>query len=259
LYKIQPKTLFLGRNVIYLPSCHSTNDSALEIIQFNPPTEGTVVITDNQTAGRGQRGASWEATSHQNLTFSLILYPTFISAHQQFKLNQAISLGINAFLRKKGIQDAWVKWPNDMYVGEKKIGGILIENSLYGSTLKTSIVGIGLNIKQLSFENPKATSLALVLQQFDISLSVCLEEVIEEIDRYYQLVADTSNWALIHQLYESHLLGIGQKRDYLDESGNRFRGVIRGVHPAGLLQIEREDGTLQLFDLKQVAFCFQDE
>lgn len=256
MYKIQPKTLFLGRNVIYLPSCHSTNDSAFEIIQLNPPIEGTVVITDNQTAGRGQRGASWEATSHQNLTFSLILYPSFLPAYQQFKLNQAISLGINAFLRKQGIQDALIKWPNDIYVGEKKLGGILIENTLYGSIIKTSIVGIGLNVRQRVFENPKATSLASVLLNNNFDLSICLEGLLEEIDRFYQMVADTTNWALIHQLYESHLLGIGQKRDYLDEAGNRFQGMIRGVHPSGLLQIEKQDGTLQLFDLKQVSFCF---
>lgn len=256
MYKIQPKTLFLGRNVIYLPSCHSTNDSALEIIQSNPPIEGTVVITDNQTAGRGQRGTSWEATSYQNLTFSLILYPTFLPAHQQFKLNQAISLGINAFLRKKGIKDALIKWPNDIYIGEKKMGGILIENTLYGATIKSSIVGIGLNVRQLSFENPKATSLALVLAENDLSLSACLTEIMEDIEYFYQLLAATSNWHLIHQLYESYLLGMGQTRDYTDDTGNCFRGTIRGVHPTGLLQIEKEDTSLQLFDLKQIAFCF---
>ncbi|MFN3784450.1 MAG: biotin--[acetyl-CoA-carboxylase] ligase [Spirosomataceae bacterium] len=259
MYKIQPKTTFIGRNVIYLPTCHSTNDSALEIIQSNSPLEGTVVITDNQTAGRGQRGARWEATSHQNLTFSLILYPSFLLAHQQFKLSQVVSLGIHAFLRRKGVQDAWIKWPNDVYVGEKKMGGILIENTLQGSSIKTAVVGIGLNVRQLSFENPQATSLARVLNQFELSLSTCLEEILEEIERLYLMMSDTTSWGFIHQLYEKQLLGMGQKRDYLDESGNRFQGIIRGVHPAGLVQIEKQDGKLQLFDLKQVAFCFQDK
>ena len=96
--KIQPKTLFIGKNTIYLPSCHSTNDIAAEMIQSGSVFDGTTVITSNQTAGRGQRGNAWEALAGQNITISIILKPNFLSANEQFKLNIAVSLGIREFI-----------------------------------------------------------------------------------------------------------------------------------------------------------------
>ena len=98
MHNFQPKTLFLGKNSIYLPSCHSTNDFASEIIQTKQVFDGTIVITSYQTAGRGQRGNTWEALPNQNITVSMILKPDFLSITQQFRLNMAVSLGIYEFL-----------------------------------------------------------------------------------------------------------------------------------------------------------------
>ena len=114
MHNFQPKTLFLGKNTIYLPSCHSTNDTAAEIIQNAQAFDGTIVITSDQTSGRGQRGNTWETLPGQNITMSVILKPDFLNASQQFSLNIAISLGIYAFLSKYISEELKIKWPNGL-------------------------------------------------------------------------------------------------------------------------------------------------
>jgi len=159
LYKIYPKTLFIGQIIQYLPSCQSTNDEASALIAQSNPNEGFLIVTDNQMAGRGQRGNQWEAKSGQNLTFSLILKPSFLNATEQFWLNMAISLGIYDTLLPLVGDRLRIKWPNDIYVDTQKLGGILIENTLHGYSIAWSVVGIGLNINQTEFTYPTATSL----------------------------------------------------------------------------------------------------
>ena len=146
LYKIYPKTLFCGQIRQYLPSCQSTNDEASALLVKDNAPEGLVVVTDNQMAGRGQRGNVWLAQPGQNLTFSLILKPSFLTATEQFWLNIAVSLGVYDALQPLIGVKLRVKWPNDMYAGSKKLGGMLIENTLHGYHIAASVVGIGLNI-----------------------------------------------------------------------------------------------------------------
>jgi BirA family biotin operon repressor/biotin-[acetyl-CoA-carboxylase] ligase len=159
LYNSIQDTLIIGKKVIYLPSCHSTNDIAAEIVRAGLFTEGTVVITDNQLSGRGQRGTTWVANPGENLTFSIILSPVFLQIDNQFLISQAIALAVKGYLENyiSGVQ---IKWPNDVLVNGRKICGVLIENSIQGAKINTSVAGIGLNINQLSFENDFATSLS---------------------------------------------------------------------------------------------------
>ena len=164
MYKIQPNTLFTGKIIKYLPTCHSTNDIAAEMIQSQEVFEGTIIITDHQTTGRGQRGNSWEAAIGQNLTLSLILKPTFLRASDQFQLNVAVSLGVHEFLSQYLPEGLTIKWSNDIYHYDKKLGGILIENTLQGYNIGYSVIGIGLNINQKQFENIRGTSLRAYLQ-----------------------------------------------------------------------------------------------
>ena len=120
MYKIPANTLFTGKNLVFVPDCPSTNTLALEISQQSPVKEGTVVITDQQTAGKGQRGNTWEAEPRQNLTFSLILKPTFLAVNKQFYLNIVICLALKDYLRQKTSGPVHIKWPNDILVHQKK-------------------------------------------------------------------------------------------------------------------------------------------
>ncbi|MCF2492236.1 biotin--[acetyl-CoA-carboxylase] ligase [Dyadobacter chenhuakuii] len=158
MYNSIQDTLIIGKKVIYLPTCHSTNDIAAEIVHAGLFDEGTIVITDNQVKGRGQRGTEWVADPGQNLTFSVILTPGFLPVGDQFLLSQTVALGIRAYAALY-VNNAKVKWPNDVHVNGKKVSGVLIENSIQGSRIASSIIGIGANINQAAFANSYATSI----------------------------------------------------------------------------------------------------
>ncbi|GAB3827988.1 hypothetical protein GCM10028895_40930 [Pontibacter rugosus] len=159
---MMPSTLFLGQQLYYLPVCESTNSEAQQLLIKNEATEGCTIITHEQTNGRGQRGNIWQAQPGQNITLSVILSPTFLAVRQQFNLNMAVSLAVLDLLQEQGLQQAQVKWPNDLYFEDKKLGGILIENTINSHSLQHSIVGIGLNVNQRFFSYPTATSMANV-------------------------------------------------------------------------------------------------
>jgi BirA family transcriptional regulator, biotin operon repressor / biotin---[acetyl-CoA-carboxylase] ligase len=153
LYKIPVGTLFLGKNLLILPECPSTNTFAAELDQAGQAPDGTVVITHHQTSGRGQRGNTWESGTGLNLTFSAVVQPVFLTATSQLHLNKAVALAVHDVVatyvsenekkekkEKKGPagQATRVKWPNDIMIGEKKVCGILIENQLTGGQLSRS-------------------------------------------------------------------------------------------------------------------------
>ncbi|WP_338871155.1 biotin--[acetyl-CoA-carboxylase] ligase [Spirosoma sp. SC4-14] len=252
MYKIYPKTLFIGQIVKYLPSCQSTNDEASTLIAEGDPTEGTLVVTDNQTAGRGQRGNVWEAKSAQNLTFSLILKPSFLSATEQFWLNMAISLGIYDTLSSLIGSDLRIKWPNDIYVGNRKLGGILIENILHGYSIAWSVAGIGLNINQTEFTYPTATSLqqeAPLPENYDLpGILSSLSEKIEA--RYLQLRANQRENVKVNYLQTLYRY---QQEATFESNGETFRGSIAGVDALGRLAIA-VGGELRYFGFKEVSF-----
>lgn len=252
MYKIYPKTLFLGQKIQYLPSCQSTNDEASALIAQTDPAEGTLVITDHQIAGRGQRGNQWETKSGQNLTASFILKPTFLSANEQFWLNIAISLGIYDVLLPLVGDTLRIKWPNDIYTGDQKVGGILIENTLHGYDIAWSVVGVGLNINQTEFNYPTATSLqqqAPLPNTYDIpGLLSRLCETLEQ--RYLQLRSgqrDPLKISYLQTLYRY------QEEHVFEREGHYFRGIIVGVDDAGRLAIA-QDGQVRYFGFKEVSF-----
>jgi BirA family biotin operon repressor/biotin-[acetyl-CoA-carboxylase] ligase len=254
LHNFQPKTLFLGKKSIYLPSCHSTNDIAAEIIQNKPVFDGTIVITSDQTAGRGQRGNVWEALPGQNITCSIILKPDFLSATEQFKLNIAVSLGIYYFLSKYLPENLKVKWPNDIYIGDRKMGGVLIENSIAGSRIAYSVVGIGLNINQLSFEDvhSRAVSLRLATQNIDeFEIEKLIGELCISIEKYYLQLKNNHHIAQKNAYLQ--ILYRFQETHFFRKNEEKFLGKIVGVAPTGHLMLEIE-GKVEYFDFKEVAF-----
>ena len=216
------------------------------------PTEGLLRITDHQTAGRGQRGNVWEAEPGQNLTVSLLLKPTFLTAAEQFWLNMAVSLGLYDTLLPLTGPDLRIKWPNDLYVGDQKLGGMLIENTLHGYLIAWSVVGMGLNVNQILFQNDTATSLQLLNPLpagYDLpGLLSRLCETLEQ--RYLQLRSGRRNDLKVDYLQALYRYG---KEHRFSSAGRQFWGTIVGVDPTGRL-ILSENGQLQYFGFKEVAF-----
>lgn len=255
MYKIYPKTLFTGQIIKYLPSCQSTNDEAADLIARQAPAEGTIIVTDQQTAGRGQRGNVWQAETAQNLTFSLILRPAFLAASEQFWLNMAVSLGIyDAFEPLLG-NALRIKWPNDMYVGNQKLGGILIENTLQGSGIAWSVVGTGLNVNQTEFPYATATSLqqqAPLPHGYDLpGLLSSLCEKLEQ--RYLQLRSGQRDVLKINYLQTLYRY---QEEHWFEADNRRFRATIIGIDPTGRLSLA-EAGQVRYFGFKEISFLME--
>jgi len=250
LYKILANSLFLGKKVIYMPSCHSTNDIAKEMARKSDISEGTVIITDDQLKGRGQRGNEWVTAAGKNITMSIVLKPNFVKASSQFFLNMAISLAVNATVKQLlGDINCSVKWPNDVLVNRKKISGILIENSLSGRNLDYSVVGIGLNVNQSIFNGISATSLKNELK-CELQLLDVFQRLVENIEAFY-LRLKAGRLSGIKEEYLSSLYGYKTKLKYRSEF--EFEGIIEDVADSGLLSVS-VDGKLRVFDFKEIEF-----
>lgn len=250
MYKIPANTLFLGKNLVYVPQCHSTNTLATELSQKAETQEGTLIITNHQMAGRGQRGSSWEAAPGENLTFSLILKPEFLQAQNQFQLNQAFSLGVLDYVKTNLSEEVRVKWPNDIMVNERKVCGILFENQISGNELRHSIVGIGLNVNQLSFQHPGAGSLRL-FSGLMYSLPIELEALLYHLELRYRMLKEKHHEKLKEE-YLQNLYRLGKINRFRNQD-MEFDGIISGIDEAGRLRIEVE-GSERIFGVKQLTF-----
>lgn len=251
------KTLFIGQNSIHLTTVDSTNSYASELLRQTKPAEGTLVYTFEQQNGRGQRGNFWECEPNKNATFSLILYPVFLPAEKQFLLTKIASLAVADLMAetlktsdKTG--DISIKWPNDIYVGYKKIAGILIETSLRESTVQSAIVGIGINVNQIVFDTTTtATSLALLTNK-EFKPMHCMERLCEFMEaRYLQLKANKPE--SIDSEYTQRLYQLNEWKNYTSDQ-QKFKGKIIGVSVLGKLKVELESKEIKEFDLKEIDF-----
>ena len=180
-------TIFIGQYCIKLDKVDSTNSHLTQLCSEKNIPEGAVVITQQQEQGRGQRGTNWQSEAGKNITLSILLKPTFLKPEEQFALSKTISLGVLDFI--SSIYLSKIKWPNDIYIDDKKVGGILIENSVSGNSISHSIIGIGINMNQEKFseELPNPTSLKLISGK-EFNLEDCLEQLCSTIEkRYLQL------------------------------------------------------------------------
>ncbi len=250
MYKIPASTLFLGKNLVFVPECHSTNTLALQLCQNSGPAEGTLVITPNQTAGRGQRGNGWEAEPGKNFTFSLILKPATLALKDQFYLNIFTSLALRDYLTAIGCTTVRVKWPNDIYVGSKKICGILVESQISGNKFSHVVVGIGLNVNQQKFDTETATSLS-VLTGIQFDLQAELERLLKFLEaRYLQL--REGKMALLMEDYLKVLYGLNTPLSF-EVDGVLAEGMIMGVDESGRLRVLIE-GRERVFGVKEVGY-----
>ncbi|MFL5765700.1 MAG: biotin--[acetyl-CoA-carboxylase] ligase [Bacteroidia bacterium] len=249
------KTLFVGQNSFHVESLDSTNSYASEMLRQIAPVDGTLVYSFDQRKGKGQRGNRWESEPSKNVALSLIFYPRFLSADKQFFLTKAASLAVSDVMAGAlGISTkrVYIKWPNDIYVNDHKVGGILIENTLREHSINHSIIGIGLNVNQVVFnEAPNATSLLLLTgRSFDLNLIV--QEVCEKMEAYY-LQLRSGKTEQLSELYLSRLYRMGEWGNF--RSGEEiFLGRIKGVSGSGKLLLERQNGDDREYDLKEISF-----
>lgn len=236
-------------NIEYLDEAGSTNDVARDA-RFG---HGSVVATDTQTAGRGQKGNSWLSAPGENLTFSVVLTPTFLPVACQFLLSEAVSLAIADTLEQYGI-DARIKWPNDIYADGRKIAGILIENDVKGSVMSRSIAGIGLNVNQTAFDPriPAPASMKLAAgRAFD--RQEVLAAFLDRLDGRYSALADGDSTE-IEADYHRRLFRVNEPAIYSTPGGGRFTGTIRRVRQNGELIVEHTGGGMHSYLFKEIEF-----
>ncbi|WP_044282938.1 biotin--[acetyl-CoA-carboxylase] ligase [Candidatus Amoebophilus asiaticus] len=242
---------FVGENIIYKATCGSTNTEAMKLLSAENVPEGTVIITDNQTNGRGQRANTWTSEPYKNLTFSLILYPTWVMIQNSFLLNMLTAISIYKTLNTYIPNGLFVKWPNDIYYQNKKIGGVLIENLINQNKIKTSIIGIGLNINQTTFSLTNITSLSLVCGH-EFNLSSLLTQLTDTIQTEYVLLAQ-GEIDILQKDYLAALYWVYEQRTFQDKAGY-FQGVIQGVDAIGRLVVQKENGQIAYYECKEITF-----
>jgi BirA family biotin operon repressor/biotin-[acetyl-CoA-carboxylase] ligase len=246
-------TLFIGQHLITLDETASTNSFLQLYMRENEAVaEGLVVSAKHQTGGRGQRGNTWQATPNMNLLVSILFKPTFIKPTEQFYFNAAIALGVHQYIKSKlPNNDVKIKWPNDILVDGQKIAGILIENQLSGSTISTSIVGIGVNINELNFEHLyKATSLHAITNA-PYSLSKELAIMCAHLEAQY--ITLRSNPNKVWEMYHEHLYQKNMLCNYMHKS-QRMQATIEGVQKGGRLQLRKDSGTIISCDLQEIKY-----
>ena len=250
MHKLFKNTVFIGKKAFYLPSCHSTNEMASVLITHEDQLSGTVIYTDFQSKGKGQRGNTWESEEGKNILISMILETKFLEPNDFFYLTIITSLAIHDLLADYLKEDVKIKWPNDLIYGNKKISGILIENYIKQNVIEWCIVGVGLNVNQRQFKEPNAISLANICgQEFDREELIGL--LLQHVERrYFQLKKGSVN--SIRNEYLSNLYWRNELHVFQSE-GSYFNGRIVGVDSGGKLIVEVEEGK-RLFDFKEVQF-----
>lgn len=251
-------TLFIGRNLLLFETLDSTNSYALSLLNgAKKIPEGTVIKTREQRAGRGQAFTRWHSEPSKNLLISLILYPHFINPTTIFLLSQCISLGIRDALKEILQQPVSIKWPNDIYVGDKKICGLLIENSVKSMHINHSVVGIGLNVNQVSFPTilPNPVSIRNISgEQFEIDQ--VLNAVCNHIEkRYLQLKAGYAEQ--IKSDYRESMYRFNEFHQF-EFGSQRFSAKIIDVADDGKLVLQYDNKLTGRYDFKSIHFVLDE-
>jgi BirA family biotin operon repressor/biotin-[acetyl-CoA-carboxylase] ligase len=238
--------------IIKLDVVDSTNNYATARLVREGWDEGTVVVANEQLQGRGQINNSWESEKGKNLLFSIVLYPNFISIQNQFLISKIIALAVSDILFGL-VENVSIKWPNDIYVGEKKIAGILIENAIMGSDICWVVAGVGLNINQAEFrsEAPNPISLSSLTGSAH-DLDEILIVLLHNVDRWYKILKD-NGIDEVDREYLCRLYRLNEVAKYSDSKG-LFSGKIIGVNQYGHLLIQKSEGDICSYSFKEVAF-----
>ncbi len=241
-------------NIIHLNEVDSTNAYIMrEAENLEAPV---MVLAHTQTAGQGQRGNSWESEPGKNLTFSIFYCPDKLPPMAQFSMSEAVALGVVDFLAAHDIE-AKVKWPNDIYVGDRKICGILIRHSILGGVVSSSVIGVGIDVNQKVFfsDAPNPVSMwQLTGEEYDLSL---MEKEIAEImeQRLHLIRTDDDRRALHEEFMDKLWRGDGCLHLFKDAAtGETFTAKIESIASHGPMTLRLEDGTARTYAFKEVAF-----
>lgn len=239
--------------VIRLHETDSTNRYLQELLQANiPPADETIVVSDFQTAGRGQTGNVWESEAGRNLTFSMLYNPLHLSAGEPFRIAQIAALSVKGMLDNH-IDEVAVKWPNDIYWKNRKICGMLIENFLSEGFIEHSVIGIGINLNQEIFRSdaPNPVSLTQITGKHYDPMSI-LDEWYSEFRKLRHRL-ETDDAEKIHTAYIRSLYHRDGYHFYEDAAG-RFEARVFTIEVGGCLILERRDGTYSRYAFKEVRF-----
>jgi BirA family biotin operon repressor/biotin-[acetyl-CoA-carboxylase] ligase len=242
-------------NIIKLNAIDSTNNYLKDLCKNTTVIDGTLVVANKQTQGRGQMGAKWQSIQGQSLTFSVFKRFHGLHIKHQPSIAFAVSIAIKNTLEKLQIPQISIKWPNDIMSYSKKLCGVLIENQVEGSSIVSSIIGIGLNVNETEFpELPQASSMRL-----STGAVFNHDEIIElmgnEIQKQMEYLQGENQLAL-KSTYEASLFRRDMVSTFEDAEGNKFNGIISGVAASGELLVQKENESVQSYELKQIKLLF---
>ncbi|HSH20657.1 MAG TPA: biotin--[acetyl-CoA-carboxylase] ligase [Draconibacterium sp.] len=239
-------------NIIFLTEVESTNNYANQLVLSKAAVEGTVVLALHQKKGRGQQGNHWESEAGKNLLASIILYPNFLHAAKQFYLSKIVSLALTDFLKKE-TNDISIKWPNDIYIHNKKVAGILIENAIKGQNISSAIIGMGLNLNQEKFlsDAPNPVSLKQITGK-DYEMEKIAQIISEKIEKWYHKLKNGC-FDEIDSAYFKLLFRANEWAFYSKQS-NQFEAKINGIDEFGQLILIDRKGVLSKYMFKEVEF-----
>jgi BirA family biotin operon repressor/biotin-[acetyl-CoA-carboxylase] ligase len=254
VHKFFAKTLFFGKNVEYLTECHSTNDELLNRARSVNLPEGSLLISDFQIKGKGQRGNHWESEKGKNLLFSLLIKPNFLELNKQHLITFIAAIAVKETIKKllPESKKVLIKWPNDVFVNQKKIAGILTESSISKGIIEMSVLGVGMNINQHSFEVDTATSLYIETGS-DFDRETILNEVMQEIEKLY-LMLKAQKFDFIMNAYLNDLLWKHEMHTFkMRDKSEIIQGTITGVNDEGHLKIKTND-LIRTFNFREIQF-----
>ncbi|MCD8186791.1 MAG: biotin--[acetyl-CoA-carboxylase] ligase [Rikenellaceae bacterium] len=233
----------------YYQRLTSTNDQATRPGR----KQGDVIWAEDQTRGRGQRGNYWHSEPGKNLTFSMVLFPEGMLAEEQFYLSKLVSVALIESLAEYGIQ-AEIKWPNDIYIADQKVAGILIENDLLGACITRSILGVGLNVNQTEFDPvlPNPVSLRMVSGRTVDRLELLQDIIVRVLHGYQQW--DRGVRERIDAAYDRSLYRRKGTHPFREPEGPVFWASIETVLPSGELVLLRDSGVKKSYLFKEVEF-----
>ncbi|BDC98076.1 biotin--[acetyl-CoA-carboxylase] ligase [Persicobacter psychrovividus] len=217
---------------------------------------GTVIVAEDQTAGRGQRGNHWESEPGKNLTFSAAVQLPFVHLSEQFYISMVVALSIYEVLEQYIPSDLLkLKWPNDILVGEQKICGILIENVIRAGKIDWCVIGVGLNVNQMSFQLDRAISLGMCCGQLFDKREI-LQLIVQSMSERFHNLAE-GHQEKIKEAYLNALYGYQQVHDFEEADGTRIKGRIIGVEDQGPLLVESALGQ-KSYQFKEIKFVALD-
>lgn len=242
-------------NIIKLNAINSTNDYLKNLMRNQHVDNFTIVVAYNQEKGRGQRDAVWISEAGKNLTFSVLVRDLIVNPAEIFSLNVAVAISVYETLKGMTKRKIAVKWPNDIMAEDKKIAGILIENAIQQSGEVYSVIGIGLNVNQIDFNNlTKVTSLKL-LEKVDFNLDKVLNILLENLQQNISLVR-TKKSDLVWHKYLKKLFKKEIPTTFEDKNQQKFMGIIKGVSSNGQLQVILEDDSVKSYGVKEIKMLY---